>query len=177
MTRFNFELIDKIDTAQLLSWCREQTLLPEQFNGQPTKRFEHWRGKGVELLNYGKNWKVFNAPPIKEEPLLEQLRRLYYPEANSCLLYYYAPGVGISDHSDKPVFYHQVVLINLIDAQPDLFGEKPSITFRFGRNKKQLSDGDVARFDALVPHGLPPVKVPRYSISFRIVQDSHPLAA
>ncbi|EAZ90069.1 2OG-Fe(II) oxygenase family protein [Crocosphaera chwakensis] len=171
MPRFTLEIIDRIDTQPLIQWARKQPLTPELFNDKYTKRLEQWHGLGVELLNYGKSWNIFHAPPIEEVPLLRDLRDRYYPAANSCLLYYYPVGVGIGSHIDKPVFHHEVVIINIIDSQPNLFGEKDSIKFKFRSNTHLLNDGDVIRFDALMEHGLPPVKVPRYSLSFRIIAE------
>ncbi|MGB3207257.1 MAG: hypothetical protein WBB28_19910 [Crinalium sp.] len=43
-------------------------------------------------------------------------------------------------------------------------------SFRYEGQNHLLADGDVIEFDALVPHGLPPVKCDRYSIQFRILQ-------
>ena len=62
-----------------------------------------------------------------------------------------------------------MVIVNLIDSQPDLFGKKEYCKFRFDRAIRILGDGDVVEFDALIPHGLPPVKCDRYSLSFRVV--------
>lgn len=165
----NWQLITQINSKPLLTWANSQTLSPELFNGSPTRRMEKWWGKSVKLLNYGKSWQITQAPAIASVPILQDLCDRFYQNANSVLLYYYAPGVGIGDHTDKPVFSPDVVLINLIDAQADLFGDKPTVNFRLDRQVKTLRDGDVIRFHALTPHGLPPVKVPRYSISFRVV--------
>ena len=173
----NWTRIDSIRTESLIDWAREQTLFPELFNGQPTKRFEAWYGLGVELLKGGKSWRIYQARPINQEPLLKELCDRYLPFANSVLLYHYPVGVGIGEHYDKPVFNNQVVIVNLIDAQTDLFGEKPPIKFKFGGVTKILHDGDVVKFDASVNHGLPPVKVPRYSLSLRVIEDSIPAVA
>lgn len=171
MTRYTLEIIDRIDTQSIIEWAKTQPLTPELFNNKPTKRLEQWRGLGVELLNYGKSWKIFQVPPIEDVPLLADLRDRYYKNANSCLLYYYPIGVGIGSHIDKPVFHHEVVIINIIDSQPNLFGDKDPIKFKFRSKPHLLNDGDVIRFDALMEHGLPPVKVPRYSLSFRIIAE------
>lgn len=165
----NWQLLERIETQDLLAWAREQTLLPETFNHQPTGRFEMWLGRRVELLNFGKSWRIYSAAPIESEPSIRQLRDRFYPQANSALLSYYPPGTGIGEHTDKPVFNKSVVIINLVDAQRDLFGDKPAIKFRLGKETKFLNDGDVVRFNALQLHGLPPVQVPRYSLSFRVV--------
>ncbi len=165
----NWQHLARIETQDLLDWARERTLLPEHFNHQPTGRFEEWLGRRVELLNFGKSWRIYDASPIEKEPLIKELRDRFYPQANSVLLYYYPPAVGIGEHTDKPVFNKNVVIINLVDAQRDLFGDKPVIKFRFGKETKLLQDGDVVRFNALQLHGLPCVRVPRYSISFRLV--------
>lgn len=125
----------------------------------------------AQLLDYGRAWRTYEAPePIEFHSVLAELRNKYYPEANSVLLYKYVPGIGISDHQDKPVFNRKVVLINLIDAQPDWFGEKPCCKFRFDGSTQLLADGDVIKFDALTRHGLPPVKHDRYSIQLRVLE-------
>lgn len=140
-------------------------------HSKPTKRLEKWWGKGVKLLNFGKSWEIYETVSIESEPILEQLRQQFYPDSNSILLYFYTPGVGISSHTDKPVFNPEVVVINLIDAGTNWFGDKPSIKFKLNQETKVLKDGDVVRFNALMTHGLPPVKVPRYSLSFRIIEN------
>lgn len=167
-----FRKLDRLkDTSKILDWVRSQTLTPELWNDKPTGRLEKWFGIQCQLLDYGRNWRTFEATePIEFDLILGELRDFYYPEANSVLIYKYAPSVGISDHTDKPVFDRKVVVVNLIDAQPDLLGEKPFIKFRFDGHTHLLGDGDVIAFDALVPHGLPPVKCDRYSIQFRVLE-------
>lgn len=167
-----FQKLDHLqNTSRILDWVRSQTLTPELWNGRPTGRLEKWYGLQVQLLDYGHDWRIFEAmEPIEFDLILGELRDYYYPEANSVLIYKYAPGIGISDHKDKPVFSRKVVVVNLIDTQPDLLGEKPYCKFRFDGRNHLLGDGDVVAFDALTPHGLPPVKCDRYSIQFRVLE-------
>ncbi len=165
-------LIDQIafqGNSLILEWASRQRCTTELWNGKPTKRLEKWFGKGVHLLNYGKAWETYDTSPIAQEPLLEMLCQTYYPEANSVLLYKYNVGSGISAHEDKAVFAPKVILINLIDVQPDLFGNKPKTKFKYLDRIYLLGDGDVIEFNARVCHSVPLVTVPRYSISLRVV--------
>lgn len=163
------ELIDKINTEQLIAWSRRVNFDLELWNGKPTKRFEKWFGIGVQLINYGKSWNVYQAESIESTLILKDLRDRYYPEANSILIYKYTIGAGISVHQDKAVFSEKVVMINLVDGDLDLFGEKPSIKFKYGGKYFFILDGEVFRFNSRIPHGVPSVAIPRYSISLRIV--------
>ncbi|NJK51031.1 hypothetical protein HC931_25605 [Candidatus Gracilibacteria bacterium] len=124
------------ETTILIKWAYQQQLEPEYFGDIPTKRLARWWGKGVNLLSYGKSWQTFNAPAISDEPILVDLCDRFYKGANSVLLYRYDQGVGISEHTDKPVFAPEVVIINLIDAQSNLFGDKPPIRFCYNKEKK-----------------------------------------
>jgi hypothetical protein len=135
-----FRKIDCIgDISRILQWVRAQTLTPEMWKDKPIKRLDKWYCIQAPLLDYGRAWRTYEAPgKIEFHLFLGELRDKYYPEANNVLLYKYVPGVGISDHQDKPVFNRKVILINLIDA--------------------------------LIRHGLPPVKHDRYSIQFRVLE-------
>jgi len=157
-----------IDTSNLWKWIQGQKMTIELFNSRPTSREEKWWGKSVVLSP--KSSLIFPAPTIEGEPILQDLRDRYYPESNSILLYKYHPGVGISTHSNKPIFARRVVLINLLERNADLFGNETKCEFRYGRLKMSIGDGDVVEFDAQVPHSIPPVKTLRYSISLRVVE-------
>ena len=162
----------KIDTIAprkaiaLLEWCIAQDLHQEHYNEKPTCRFEKFWGTGVSLYAGGLN-KIYPGSPIAAEAVLMDLCEDYYPQANSILLYRYAVGASIAEHCDRPCWDRKVVLINLVDASPNLFGEKPFTRFKFDGCNHLLGDGDVIEFDSRTLHGIPAVKHTRYSLQLR----------
>jgi alkylated DNA repair dioxygenase AlkB len=95
------------------------------------------------------------------------LRDRYQPNADSILLYRYEIGGEIGEHLDKQCFEPQVTLINLVDDAPNLFGERPTTRFRWGRQNYELQHGEVVNFDSRVLHSVPRLKSARYSLQFR----------
>lgn len=164
--------LQKIETLaprkaiKLLEWCLAQHLNQELYNEKPTSRFEKWWGTSVSLYAGGLN-KLYPAAPIGTEDLLMNLCERYYPAADSILLYRYAVGASISEHCDRPCWDRKVVMINLVDASPNLFGEKPFTRFKFDGQNHLLGDGDIIEFDSGTHHGIPPVKHTRYSLQLR----------
>jgi alkylated DNA repair dioxygenase AlkB len=150
----------------LLEWEMQQNLHQEHYNEKPTCRFQKWWGIGANLYAGGMN-QLYRSNPIESEHTLVKLVEKYYPEANSILLYRYAVGASIAEHSDRPCWDRKVVLINLVDASPNLFGEKPFTRFKFDGQNHLLGDGDVIEFDAGTHHGVPAVKHTRYSLQLR----------
>lgn len=160
-------VLEKTEANQLIEWCREQNFLQESYNGKTTKRFERWWGVGVRL--YHSTHELYAADRV--DPVIQKLANTFYPTANSFLLYRYDPGSGISEHTDRNCWYSKVVLINLVDASPNLFGDKPTIKFKFNGNMYLLSDGEIIQFDSSTPHGVPPIKnLIRYSLQLREVR-------
>jgi len=95
------------------------------------------------------------------------LRDRYQPDANSVLLYRYEVGGTIGEHLDKQYFEEMVTLINLVDDLPNLFGQRPTTRFRWGRQNYELEHGQVISFNSRVLHSVPKLKSARYSLQFR----------
>ena len=165
-----FTVIDRLvpgQSDQLLEWCQKQDLFPEHYQNKPTSRACRWWGR--EIIGYGTpdiSWR--EADPFPKP--INYFRNLYYPDANSCLLYRYQRGKGIGLHADKgcePL----VVAINLMVADRNMFGVKELVTdFRWGISYYHLHDGDIAQFNSRVEHGIKSVPCERYSLQFRVVK-------
>jgi alkylated DNA repair dioxygenase AlkB len=122
---------------------------------------------GCEAEFYFNKSYLFERQPIENDRFLEALRNRFNPNADSILLYRYEIGSFIGNHSDKKCFDKYVTLINLVDNEPDLFGNRPTTKFRWNRQNYELQHGAVIKFDSRVPHSVPPLKVARYSLQFR----------
>ena len=151
----------------LMSWCDRQTLESEVFTGRQTCRTKKWWGKEAEF--YFNKAHVFDRDPIESDPELAALRDRFEPAADSILLYRYEIGGEIGEHSDKQCFESEVTLINLIDAEANLFGDREPTRFRWNRQNYYLNHGEVISFDSRVLHSVPRLKAARYSLQFRRV--------
>jgi alkylated DNA repair dioxygenase AlkB len=159
------ELLTAAESSKLMNWCYQQTLEIEIFTGRQTCRTKKWWGFEAEF--YFNRSHVYDRPPIESDPYLASLRDRYEPEANSILLYRYEIGGEIGEHLDKKCFESQVTLINLVNDTPNLFGERPTTRFRWGRQNYELRHGEVVTFNSRVLHSVPKLKSPRYSLQFR----------
>ena len=173
--------LDKTQADQLLDWCSRQELGPEHYAGKLTARRQKWWGLEAEILGSSGRWLVHQRDAIQSDEYLASLKAKYRPDANSVLLYRYEIGAGIGEHSDKDCFEPMVVLVNLIDELPDLFGGRPPCRFRYGSKPGKagtfesvpryldLQHGQIVQFNSRVLHGLPKLKTARYSLQFRRV--------
>lgn len=159
------EILSHQEAEELLSWCNRQQLETEIFSGKPTCRLKKWWGFEAEF--YFSQSHVYERQPIESDPYLKELCDRFYKEATSVLLYRYEIGGEIGEHLDKQCFKRMVRMINLVDANADLFGEKPTTRFRFNRQSYHLRHGEVVTFDSRVLHSVPKVKTIRYSLQFR----------
>lgn len=148
-----------------MSWCYQQTLEIEIFTGRQTCRTKKWWGKEAEF--YFNKSHVFDRAPIESDSELAALRDRFCPIADSVLLYRYEIGGEIGEHLDKQCFEQDVTLINLIDDVPNLFGQRPTTRFRWGRQNYELEHGQVISFNSRVLHSVPKLKSARYSLQFR----------
>lgn len=166
-----FHILDKLsmdECNQLLALLNQQPWQREIFKGIPTKRKIKWWGIGTD--GYQGHSHTWNDTPIDSEPLIAKLCERYHPQTNSVLAYEYPIGAGIGEHTDSG-FHWLVIVINLIDCQCNLFGERwETIRFHHGGQVYRLGDGDVAVFDSRIPHSISPVKWKRYSIQLRVVE-------
>ena len=158
-------ILDPTEADNLLKWCNRQHLEQEIYSGKPTCRCAKWWGFEAELSFNSSQ--IHSRQSIESDLYLKSLRDEFYAGANSVLLYRYEIGAEIGEHSDKECFKRMVRLINLVDADADLFGEKPTTRFRFGRQNYHLKHGEVVTFDSRVLHSVPKVKTVRYSLQFR----------
>ncbi|MEG4634093.1 hypothetical protein QUB56_31755 [Microcoleus sp. AR_TQ3_B6] len=149
----------------LMSWCNRQTLESEVFTGRTTCRTKKWWGKEAEF--YFNNSHVFDREPIEADAYLASLRDRFEPGADSILLYRYEIGGEIGEHLDKQCFEPPVTLINLVDDVANLFGQRPTTRFRWGRQNYELEHGQVISFNSRVLHSVPKLKSARYSLQFR----------
>lgn len=152
------------ESAQLLTWCKSQTLTQEIFAGRQTCRLKKWWGYEAEF--YFNKSHVEQREPINNDSYLESLRRRFSPDADSILLYRYDIGGEIGEHLDKQCFDKWVTLINLTDSA-DIFGNHETSKFRWNRQNYYLQHGEVVSFDSRVLHSVPKVKSIRYSLQFR----------
>lgn len=159
------EILSATECDRLMSWCYQQTLEIEIFTGRQTCRKKKWWGLEAEF--YFNKPHVFDRPPIESDPYLAALRDRFEPGADSILLYRYEIGGEISEHLDKQCFEPPVTLINLVDDVPNLFGQRPTTRFRWGRNNYELEHGQVVTFNSRVLHSVPKLKSARYSLQFR----------
>jgi alkylated DNA repair dioxygenase AlkB len=159
------EILSASDCDRLMSWCFQQQLEIEIFTGRQTCRTKKWWGKEAEF--YFNKSHVFDREPIESDAYLASLRDRYQPDADSILLYRYEIGGEIGEHLDKQCFQPQVTLINLVDDAPNLFGERPTTRFRWGRENYELRHGEIVNFNSRVLHSVPKLKSARYSLQFR----------
>ncbi len=159
------EILSPTECDRLMSWCYQQTLEIEIFTGRQTCRTKKWWGKEAEF--YFNKAHVFDRDPIESDPELAALRDRFCPIADSVLLYRYEIGGEIGEHLDKQCFGEDVTLINLVDDAPNLFGQRPTTRFRWGRQNYELQHGEVVTFNSRVLHSVPRLKSARYSLQFR----------
>jgi alkylated DNA repair dioxygenase AlkB len=159
------EILSPIECDQLINWCRQQTLETEIFTNRQTCRTKKWWGKEAEF--YFNRSHVFDRNPIECDSYLAALRNRFQPSADSILLYRYEIGGTIGEHLDKLCFEPTVTLINLIDDEPNLFGDRPTTRFRWNRTNYKLQHGEVVEFNSRVLHSVPKLKSARYSLQFR----------
>lgn len=157
------EILSTDESEKVLSWCNNQLMEPEFYMGKKTCRKQKWWGYQAELYKQ----RLFESNPIESDQFLKELRDRFEPESDSILLYKYEIGAEIGAHSDKECFDKWVTLINLIDDDHDLFGEKAKTKFKWGQKDYNLRDGEVIRFNSRVIHSVPKVKSVRYSLQFR----------
>jgi alkylated DNA repair dioxygenase AlkB len=161
------EILEPFYADYLMSWCNRQTLESEVFTGRPTCRTKKWWGKEAEF--YFNKAHVFDRAPIESDPELAALRDRFCPIADSILLYRYEINGEIGEHLDKKCFEPEVTLINLIDAEANLFGDREPTRFRWNRQNYYLNHGEVISFNSRVLHSVPRLKAARYSLQFRRV--------
>jgi alkylated DNA repair dioxygenase AlkB len=161
------EILPQTDCDRLMSWCYQQELSHEIFTGRQTCRTKKWWGKEAEF--YFNKSHVFDREPIEADAYLASLRDRFCPIADSVLLYRYEIGGEIGEHLDKQCFEPLVTLINLVDDAPNLFGERPTTRFRWGRENYELRHGEIVNFNSRVLHSVPKLKSARYSLQFRRV--------
>lgn len=159
------EILSPIECDRLMTWCRQQILEAEIFTGRQTCRTKKWWGKEAEF--YFNKSHVFDRCPIESDSYLAALRDRFQPSADSILLYRYEIGGTIGEHLDKLCFEPTVTLINLIDDEPNLFGDRPTTRFRWNRTNYELQHGEVVEFNSRVLHSVPKLKSARYSLQFR----------
>jgi alkylated DNA repair dioxygenase AlkB len=159
------EILSASDCDRLMSWCFQQHLENETFTGRQTCRTKKWWGKEAEFY-FNKSY-VFDREPIEADAYLASLRDRFELGADSVLLYRYEIGGEIGEHLDKQCFEPLVTLINLVDDVPNLFGERPTTRFRWGRKNYELKHGEVISFNSRVLHSVPRLKSARYSLQFR----------
>jgi len=161
------EILDPFKCELLMYWCDIQKpyLENEIFTDRQTCRTKRWWGKEAEF--YFDRSHVFDRDPIESDHFLEEYRYQYAPTADSILLYRYEIGGEIGEHLDKKCFEPMVTLINLVDDSPNLFGQRPTTRFRWGRNNYELQHGEVVEFNSRVLHSVPKLRSARYSLQFR----------
>ena len=159
------KVLENSEAEILLAWCQRQQLEVEIFTGRETCRTKKWWGYEAEF--YLNRSHVETRESIESDSYLASLRDRFYPEADSILLYRYEIGGTIGEHLDKQCFNRWVILINLVDADSDLFGTRPTTKFRWDRQNYELRHGEVVEFDSRVLHSVPKLKSARYSLQFR----------
>lgn len=159
------EIFKKSEADTLLDWCRQQQLEKEIFTGRETCRTKKWWGFEAEF--YFNRSHVESRQAIESDKYLANLRDRFHPSADSILLYRYEIGGTIGEHLDKQCFDKWVTLINLVDADTDLFDNRPTTKFRWNRENYELRHGEVVEFDSRVLHSVPKLKSARYSLQFR----------
>lgn len=159
------EILSPTECDRLMNWCRQQALEAEVFTGRQTCRTKKWWGKEAEF--YFNKSHVFDRDPIESDGYLAELRDRFESGADSILLYRYEIGGEIGKHLDKQCFEPPVTLINLVDDTPNLFGQRPTTRFRWGRTNYELQHGEVVIFNSRVLHSVPKLKSARYSLQFR----------
>jgi len=162
------KVFENSEADTLLAWCRQQPLEVEVFTGRETCRTKKWWGFEAEF--YFNRSHVESRQAIASDSYLAGLRDQFYPEADSILLYRYEIGGTIGEHLDKQCFNKSVTLINLVDADSDLFGNRPTTRFRWDKQNFELRHGEVVEFDSRVIHSVPKLKSARYSLQFRKIR-------
>lgn len=155
------EILSQHQIKFLKNWIASQELAPEIYNNKPTGRQAKWWGFDGGFGGY----KAIAPEPL--DPVLRKIVARYNSAANAALLYEYAPGIGIGEHRDKDVFAPEVVMINLIEGDRDIFGQVSPVKFRWNKQTHWLQDGQVIKFNSKIPHSVPPVQERRWSIQLR----------
>lgn len=163
------EILAGSEADQILDWCKNQHLEEEIFSGKTTCRKKKWWGREAEF--YFNQSRVYERDPIESDRLLANLRDRFKPEADSALLYYYEIKGSIGEHLDKQCFNQWVTLINLVDSDKDLFGNRPTTRFRWNRRNYELKHGEVIEFNSRILHSVPPLRTSRYSLQLRQIAD------
>ncbi|HLO52521.1 MAG TPA: hypothetical protein VK211_29245 [Kamptonema sp.] len=158
-------ILNPTECDRLMNWCDRQPLEPEVFSGRQTCRTKKWWGTEAEF--YFTQSHCYKRDPIESDPYLAALRDRFLPESDSILLYRYEIGGEIGEHLDKKCFEPTVIMINLIDCEADLFGDRGTTKFRWNRQNYHLKHGEVMQFDSRVLHSVPKLKSARYSLQFR----------
>lgn len=158
-------ILNPQEADEMLNWCKSIKFEQETFGRKPTCRLKKWWGFEAEF--YFNQTHTYEREPIESDRYLAGLRDRFLPECDSILLYYYKVGATIGEHLDKKCFDKWVRLINVVDGDRDLFGNRPTSKFKWNRKNYELHHGEVVEFDSQVIHSVPPVKAERYSLQFR----------
>jgi len=162
-------IVDGGEEAELIARIDAAGLAPFRFQG--------WLGKRL-TRSFGWSYDFDTGRFAEAEPLpewLDPLRRRAAefadlpPEALvQALLIRYDPGAGIGWHRDRPVFDH-VVGISLGHAAPMRFRKR--LASGFERFSVLLAPRSIYHLTGEIrhrwEHGIAPLEVPRWSITFR----------
>ena len=142
------------------------------FRGQKLKR--GYAQFGYSYVSTGR--KLEAAPPIPDFlQMIIKKARPYYPNDimfTQCIVTHYPPGAGIGWHTDAPLFGDYVIGVSLagearLQFRPNSYKE---VTYEI-----KVSPGSLYLLQGVVrwnyQHQVIPVKVERYSLTFRYVAE------
>jgi DNA oxidative demethylase len=172
--RYRPELLTDADETAVLAYLRGLTFSAVEMRGQIARR---------RTIHFGwiygyESWQITPGPPIPLEllPLREQAADFAGIPADSLaevLVTEYPAGAGIGWHRDAPQF-GTVVGISLLAScrmrfQRGTDARRETRAMVLDRRSAYVLDG-VVRWQW--QHSVPPVKTPRYSVTFRTLRDT-----
>ncbi len=164
------DVLSRTEQEDLLQGVRALRYTHDVFRGQTLKR--GYAQFGYAYVSTGR--KLTAAPPMPA--FLQTLRektRPYYPKdilLAQCIVTQYPPGAGIGWHTDAPVFGEYIVGVSLAAAARLQFKPNRSQDVSY---ELTVSPGSIYVMHGTVrwqyQHQLVPVKIERYSLTFRSV--------
>jgi alkylated DNA repair protein (DNA oxidative demethylase) len=173
---YHAALLTDEDEAALVSHVRAFELTPIQMRGRIARR----RTKHFGWVYGYESWRITPGPPIPEalQPLRARAAALAGVEADELvevLVTEYPAEAGIGWHRDAPQF-GAVIGVSLLGAcrmrfQHGTGAGRQTYTTVLEPRSAYVLDGE-ARWHW--QHSIPPVKAPRYSITFRALKSPRP---
>ena len=160
------------EQGSLLHELRSLVYKHDVFRGQKLKR--GYAQFGYSYVSTGRKLEVASAIPAFLQTLIIKASP-YYPNDimfTQCIVTHYPPGAGIGWHTDAPQFGEYIIAVSLAGEARLQFSPNSSkeVTYEL-----KVSPGSLYLMQGLVrwnyQHQIVPVKVERYSLTFRYLTE------